>query len=226
VTGSCDRITRHVKGRPAVRKSLSLAVLGLTLVAALTGPSSAFAASPHQVDPATMVPALNPDFGPWVCTDTGSGPICRGHVFDSWTNADSGLSCGDRPIFTTGAFASDSVRWHLPDGRAVHTFFKNADGETWTLSSTGTGPSVQVHGSWNEHYVYPIPGDRSTRVLTITGSDWQVTAGGYGVVFHDVGLVRFQPGIEGDIDLTHGPTDSDHGDLDLVLPAVCAVLTG
>ena len=85
---------------------------------------------------------------------------------------------------------------------------------------------MKVRGSWNLHYVYPIPGDRGTRVTTITGADWQVTAKGYGLVFHDTGLVRYVPGTDDVIDFTHGPTDSDHGNLDLVVPEVCSILEG
>ena len=74
--------------------------------------------------------------------------------------------------------------------------------------------------------MYPVPGDINQRVLTITGADWQATAKGVGVVFHDTGPLRFNPGLDNGIDFTHGPHDSDHGDLDLVLPAVCGVLAG
>jgi hypothetical protein len=41
------------------------------------------AASPHQVDPSTMTPPLNPAYDPWVCTVTGAGPVCRGHAEDA-----------------------------------------------------------------------------------------------------------------------------------------------
>jgi hypothetical protein len=207
-----------------MRRTIMLLTAALAISIAM--PLGAQAASPHQVDPAGMTPPLNPSYGPWICTDTGGGPICRGSLSDAWTNADSELRCGDDVVYTTGDFHADAVRWHLPDGRATHTFFKKQTTEVWTLSSTGAGPSVKVRGSWNLHYVYPDPGDRSTRVLTTTGADWQVTAKGYGLVFHDTGLVRFVPGTDDVIDFTHGPTDSDHGNLDLVMPEVCAILEG
>ncbi len=199
------------------------AIIAIVAIA-FAGPAAA--ASPHQVDPAGMTPALNPDYDPWVCTVTGGGPICRGHVDAAWSGEQFDFGCDGRPIYSTGQFSSDGTRWHLPDGRAVHTFFNNASTEVWTLSPAGDGPSVKVMGHWNEHFEYPIPGDLDSRVRTITGADWQVTARGEGVVFHDVGLVRFQPGVDQPIDLTHGPHDSDHGNLDLVLPEVCAVLEG
>jgi hypothetical protein len=201
-----------------------IVTLACIAVIALGVPGVAVAASPHTVDPATMTPALNPDYNPWVCTDTGAGPICRGHLAGAWSNEELPFGCGARPLFTTGSFSSDGTRWHLPDGRATHTFFQNASTERWTLSSTGAGLAVTVRSAWIEHFVYGIPGDLDTRVRTITGADWQVTATGLGVVWHDVGMVRFEPGIDTPIDLMHGPHDSNHGDLDLVLPAVCAAL--
>jgi len=73
---------------------------------------------------------------------------------------------------------------------------------------------------------YPDPGDRRTRVRTITGADWQTRSNGSGLVFHDTGLVRFVPGNDDVIEITNGPTDSDHGNLDLVMPEVCAILEG
>ena len=203
-----------------------LATLGAAILLVAVLPSAVAAASPHQVDPAGMTPPLNPAYGPWICTDTGGGPICRGELHERWANEDSGLTCGTAIVYTTGFHDTQAVRWHLPDGRAEHTYFKNLSLETWTLSPTGAGPTVKVKGSWNLHYVYPDPGVLATRVLTITGADWQVTAQGYGLVFHDTGLVRFVPGGDDVIDITHGPTDSDHGNLDLVMPEVCAILAG
>jgi hypothetical protein len=203
-----------------------LSILASTILLAVAASSGAVAASPHQVDPAAMVPPLNPAYDPWICTDTGAGPVCRGTFTDSWSNADTGLLCGDRPIYTTGSFDSAGTRWHLPDGRATHTVFQDKDVEVWSLSPTGAGPILNVSFQWIEHFDYPIPGDRSTRVATSTGSYWQVTAKGHGLVWHDVGLVQFAPGSGDEIVVTHGPTDSDYGNLDLVLPTACAILAG
>jgi len=202
----------------------SIVILTTVALLGLFASATATAASPRVVDPAGMTPQLNPDYDPWVCTDTGNGPICVGHEAGSWTNEELPFACGARPLFTSGSFTSDGRRWHLPDGRATHTFFQNASRERWTLTGDGTGPSVLVQSHWNEHFVYPVPGDRDTRVRTITGADWQATAPGQGVVFHDVGVVRFAPGVDTPIDLMRGPHDSNHGDLDIVIPAVCAAL--
>ena len=87
-------------------------------------------------------------------------------------------------------------------------------------------PDGQGQGQLEPALRVPGPGCPRDPRLTITGADWQVTAKGYGLVFHDTGLVRFVPGGDDVIDITHGPTDSDHGNLDLVMPAVCAILAG
>jgi hypothetical protein len=204
----------------------TLRLLTIAAILMLAMPVGVQAASPHQVDPDTMVPPLNPGFGPWICTDTGGGPICRGEEHGTWAAEDIGLECAGQAIYTSGWSDSEATRWHLPDGRAVHTFFKNQVAETWTLSPAGDGRAVIIKASWNQHYVYPIPGDRPTRVMTITGADWQATAKGYGLVFHDTGFARFLPGSEDELDYTHGPTDSDHGQIELVIDEVCAILLG
>lgn len=202
--------------------TLSIAVL---LVASVGG--SATAASPHQLDPGQMIPPLNPDYAPWVCTETGEGSVCRGAWTDEWSGGDlgpEGLACDGRSIYTTGRHDSQAARWHLPDGRATRTIVRHSDTEFWTLTPDGSGPAIHIFGYWTEHYTYPIPGDRDSRIETWTGADWQAIAPGIGVVFHDVGLLRFNPGVGEGIDYTHGPTDSDHGDLDLVIDEICAAL--
>jgi hypothetical protein len=201
-----------------------LAILSTVVLLAAVTASGATAASPHQVDPAAMTPPLNPSYDNWACSTTGAGPICRASLNDAWANLDTGLSCGGRPIYETGTYESNPVRWHLPDGRAVKTFDPETLDIHWTLSPTGGGPTVDLFSQWNLHFIYPDPGNRDTRVLTSTGSYWQVTAKGHGLVWHDIGLVQFAPGSGDDIVFFHGPADSSYGNLDLVMADVCAIL--
>lgn len=201
-----------------------IARLGIAVLFVASVAGTATAASPHQLDPDQMIPPLNPAFGAWICTETGSGSVCRGELHDAWSGEDTGLACDGQAIYTTGVYDSQGTRWHLPDGRATRTFFQDAGVETWTMSPDGTGRAINVSGHWEEHYVYPVPGDRDTRIETWTGPNWQVTAQGTGLVFHDVGFLRFNPGVGEGIDYAHGPTDSDYGDLDLVIDDICAAL--
>jgi hypothetical protein len=79
-----------------------LAIVGLVVLVTVAVPSAVAASSPHQLDPSLMTPPLNPSYGPWICTDTGGGPVCRGELHEQWTNEDSGLTCGSAIVYTTG----------------------------------------------------------------------------------------------------------------------------
>jgi len=190
---------------------------------AFAGPTVVAASSPHQVDPATVSPPLNPTFDPWVCTATGGGPICRGTTSFTWTALDLGLSCGGRPIYTTGESTVSGTRWSTPDGRATSSGFHSEAIERWSLAPSGGAPSVRVRARFNESFDYGVPGDLTTRVYTLTGGYYQVTATGAGIVWHDVGYARTDPGPDAPTVL-HGPHDSSNGVLELVLPAVCPLL--
>jgi hypothetical protein len=186
-------------------------------------PTSVAASSPHEVDPASVSPPLNPAFDPWVCTATGGGPICRGTTSFSWKALDLGLSCAGRSIFTTGESTVSGTRWSTPDGRATRSSFHSEAIERWSLSPAADAPSLRVRARFNESFDYRIPGDLATRTYTLTGGYYQVTAAGAGLVWHDVGYARTDPGPDAPTVL-HGPHDSSNGVLEQVLPAVCPIL--
>ena len=193
-------------------------------MAVLTG--SAVAGSPHTVDPSTASPPLNPGFAPWSCTATGNGSICRGFEAQSWIDADLGLGCDGRPIFTTGSAATDAVRYGQSDGRATRTALHNEVSEVWSLAPGGGAPTLTLRSRFNERFDYPVPGDVASRIYTLTGGYYQVTAPGHGLVWHDVGFSQVAPGPNGPIETLHGPHDSANGVLELILPAACEVLLG
>ncbi len=195
--------------------AISAAVLALLL------PATASAGSPRAVDPASLTPALNPNFT-WSCFDTGAGPICQGTFDVSYENEQIDMVCNGSPVYVTGSASERMTRWHTPDGRATKTIVNLSYPEDrLTLSPTGDGPSVIVRGHWNRHYRYPIPGDRSARVLTEVGAVYVATAPGQGLIFHDVGLIRFTPGGDfEDIAIVHGPHDL-YSDFEAVESAVC-----
>jgi hypothetical protein len=67
-------------------------------------------------------------------------------------------------------------------------------------------------------------GDRSSRVWTETGAEYLATAPGHGVVYADVGSIRWTPGNEFEqVDGIHGRRDLVT-DLEGVEEGVCAVL--
>ena len=166
-----------------------LAALGLALVAA-----PAVATSPHTVDPATMTPTLNPDYAPWTCIVAGTGITCTGLQDLAYTNEATDLRCNGQVVYATGVQRSKFVRWHDLEGRALKTSIQtNFPADRLTLSPTGEGPAVFLSGGWHKHYVYPVPGDLTQRVLTETGSAEKLRVPGEGVTFRDSGSVTYVP---------------------------------
>lgn len=199
--------------------------LALVSLLGLALPGTTVAGVPDPVDQGTLQPPLNPSFS-YRCFRSGDGILCQGTFDPSWASEDTGLACDDRPIYTTGGGHERLSRWHLADGRAIRTIVQLHYDEVWSLSPSGTGPTVLVRGDWNRHYTYPNPGDRSTRVLTEVGSAWKVSATGRGVIAHDTGLIRYYPGLDfEDPAVTHGPKDS-WTDFDGAIAKVCEVLEG
>lgn len=205
-----------------MNRRLRAAVLTALMVLALT--PAAMAAPPRTVDPTTLTPPLNPNFT-WTCYDSGAGPICHGTYENAYDTEDFGMDCDGQPIYVSGSGVERMTRWHLPDGRATKTVVNLRYRDTLSLSTSGEGPSVNVRGSWNRHYDYLVPGDRSTRVLTEPGAEWLATAPGHGIVFKDTGLIRWLPGAEyEEVDVVRGHRDllTDPAG---VQEAVCAILT-
>lgn len=195
------------------------------LIVGLAIPGAAMAGVAGDVDQSALQPPLNPNFT-YRCTTDGPSIRCQGTDADTWSNEDIGLTCGDQPIYATGASDEQLIRWHLADGRAVKTIADLRFDETWTLSPGGSGPSVAVAGHLTRHYDYPVPGVRSERVLTEIGLSWRVTAPGVGLIAHDAGSVRYLPGSEFDeADDLKGPKDS-WDDFDGAIAEACDVLMG
>jgi hypothetical protein len=174
------------------RITVALATLALALVAA-----PAVAKSPHTVDPDTMTPTLNPDYAPWTCVVAGTGITCTGLQDLAYTNEAIGLQCNGQDVYATGVQRSKFVRWHDLDGRALKTSIQtNFPSDRLTLSPVGEGPAVFLSGDWHKHYVYPVPGDLTQRLLTETGSAMKLRVPGEGVTFRDSGTVTYVPNQE------------------------------
>jgi hypothetical protein len=199
------------------RSGLRLVALAgaLALGVVLTSTPNATSKSPHQVDPATLQPTLNPDFAPWSCFRAGQGITCQGSYQDSWSEP-IGLACGGREVWITGHAHEFMTRWHTADGLATKTVV-HLDYPEDVFSFDPAGPVGQVlvvSGHWNRHYDYPNPGDVSTRTLTERGQIYLGKAGGR-VVLRDVGSVAFKPGedYEGILQM-HGVHDIYAGTVD------------
>jgi hypothetical protein len=175
------------------RIALALTVLGLVLAST----PAAAAASPHTVDPDLMTPTLNPEFAPYTCIQAGTGITCVGENDQSYAREPIGLQCDGLDVYVTGVQRVRIVRWHDLEGRALKTSLQtNFPADHLTLSPTGEGPAVVLAGDWHKHYVYPVPGDLGSRVLTETGAMLRLRAPGGGLLFQDTGLVTYVPGEE------------------------------
>jgi hypothetical protein len=146
-------------------------VVAATLAASLAVGAPAAAKSPHAVDPATLTPALNPDFAPWDCFEAGKGITCQGEFRPVYENEPIGLQCQGQDVYISGQGREFMTRWHDAEGRATKTVVHlDYPADVFSLSPTGEGPSVTIRGHFNRHYDYLVPGDRSSRVMTEVGA--------------------------------------------------------
>jgi len=200
-----------------------IAALGLAV--ALGYPASTAAADPpHTVDPSTMAPPLNPDFGPWTCFEAGTGVTCQGYK-DVTYSFPLELECDGKPVYVAGEEHSATTRWHTLDGLAVKTELRAHWSEAFSLSPIGDGPTVVGAASLHRHYDYPVPGDRDSRVLTETGSS-SLRSRTEGLLMHDAGTITYVPGGDDEIvDEMHGIHDRFEPD---IFPddIICSALTG
>lgn len=209
-------------------RTLATAAAGAFAALALTTGSAtvALAKSPHEVDPASVTPALNPDFAPWSCFSAGTGITCQGEAAQAY-HEPIGLFCDGQEVWISGSGREHMTRWHTADGRATKTIVHlDYPADVFSLSESGTGPTFTIRGHWNRHYVYAVPGDLSSRTLTERGSIYLATAPGAGTVLHDSGSVTFEPGADFDeIAVMHGVHDV-YSDPAVVDAAICDALTG
>ena len=160
-------------------------LLLVAAIAALTSLGGATATSAHTlVDPTTLTPPLKPfrvcyEDGPWVKCDT-SGPT---ETYANQEITDFDLACGS--IYESATVTSHATRWY------VNLLLVERDAQfhvtgTWSLSPTGSGPTVAfaVDQSWRETFL--VPGDLSSVSEVSHGSFLRVPALGAG--FHESGI--------------------------------------
>ena len=138
------------------------ALSGLAVMLAALAPI-ANAGSP--VDGTTLTPPVLPGTpceadGRWVRCDTSSiTTITNSPAFE--------LPCG--MFYETGTDDRHATRWY-EDGLLHHRSVQAQYRATWSLSPTGDGPTVTVHGDWNWWVRFPTPGDESTQEITSHGN--------------------------------------------------------
>jgi hypothetical protein len=138
--------------------AIALAAMALAALA----PTSLAGSS---VDGTTLTPPVAPGTpcetdGTWVRCDTSNvTTYVNSPAFD--------LPCGT--FYETGTDDRHATRWYQ-DGLLVRRSVQAQYRATWSLSPTGDGPTVTVHGDWNWWIRFPTPGDEATQVLTSHGN--------------------------------------------------------
>ncbi len=160
--------------RRTARLLLALGVLGTSLLT-----STAIALAGSSVDPSLLQPPPPPGAscsqnGPWVtCTTTFDGSVLNEPQFE--------LPCG--VVYATSTDVRAGRRWYS-DGKLVRRHVVQDAAGTWSLSPSGTGPVVSVvsHATWGE--VYTIPGDESSAVGHVRGTELLAKSADGKVVAH------------------------------------------
>jgi len=180
-----------------------------TAVAWAAGTTSARA----LVDPTTLQP-VPPNA---VCRADGPQVICDTFVDEALVNEPVfDLPCGT--VYETSSYHGAGTRWYV-DGLLVKRHVASRLDGTWSLSSTGAGPTVTLtaNQSSTSYWVVPGSGGDETATTTFHGSNFKVTASGVGVIVQDAGI---------------GFPDGSHrgllrgGETPETAAAVCAVLAG
>jgi hypothetical protein len=156
----------------------------LVLVSGTVGRTTHVASAGAIVDPSTLQPPP-PNA---VCRDDGRQIICDTFVDEVAVNqpiTDFDLPCGT--IYETSHYHGDGTRWYVNRLLVQRHVAASLDG-TWSRSPTGAGPTVTISGHLSGRTVWTTPGVDSTAVETIQGSDFKVSAPGFGVILHDAGL--------------------------------------
>jgi hypothetical protein len=168
--------------RAASRLLILVPVLVLGAVAA-----SPVAATHLRVDPTTLTPPLKPvrvcfEDGPWVKCDT-SGPTETYANQENTEGPTFGLPSGT--IYEIATITSHATRWYVNLLLVVREGEEHADG-TWSLSPTGSEPTVAFAADVSHREIFLVPGDVSSDSEVAHGSFIRVPALGAG--FHDSGI--------------------------------------
>jgi hypothetical protein len=160
-----------------------IATAATLAVASLVLSAPAFAGA--IVDPNTLQP-VPPNA---TCRDDGRQIICDTFVDEFAVNeaiSDFDLPCGT--IYETSHYHGAGTRWYVDRLAVKRHVAARLDG-TWSLSPTGSGPTVKISGYWSVWTAWTTPGDDSTLVeYRSSGNDFKVSAPGFGVILHDAGV--------------------------------------
>jgi len=186
-------------------------LLLVAAIAALTSLGGATVVSAHTlVDPTTLTPPLQPfrvcyEDGPWVKCDT-STPT------QTYANRDVGFDFPCGTIYESATITTHATRWYQ-NLLLVERDAQEHIAGTWSLSPTGSGPTVAFAVDDNWHETFLVPGDLSSDSEVAHGSFLRVPKLGAG--FHESGI-GMRDGTQ------HGHLDSF---TDEAIARLCAMLT-
>jgi hypothetical protein len=203
-------------------RTITCAAMAATTAFALSTGTAA-AGNPHHVDPSTVTPMLSPDFDPWFCFVAGGGITCQGSADGSY-DIDIELVCDGRVVHVVGREQAGMTRWHDAEGRALKSEVRRKVVDRLTLSGSDE-PAVHLTIHEARHYVYPVPGDLTERVLRESGAVFLLRSEEGGVLFQDTGQLAYAPGDESAPVTINGNLDSWTG-VETLDEAICRGLTG
>jgi hypothetical protein len=160
-------------------------LLLITAIVAIASLGGASVTTAHTlVDPTTLTPPLKPfrvcyEDGPWVKCDT-SDPTTT--YANQPGGDDFGLPCGT--IFESATITTHATRWYQ-NLLLVERDAQEHIAGTWSLSPTGSGPTVAFAADNSWHETFLVPGDLSSD-SEVFHSAFRVPALGAG--FHDAGI--------------------------------------
>jgi hypothetical protein len=159
-------------------------LLLITAIVAIASLGGASVTTAHTlVDPTTLTPPLKPfrvcyEDGPWVKCDT-SDPTT---TYANQPTDDFGFPCGT--IFESATITTHATRWYQ-NLLLVERDAQEHIAGTWSLSPTGSGPTVAFAADNSWHETFLVPGDLSSD-SEVFHSAFRVPALGAG--FHDAGI--------------------------------------
>jgi hypothetical protein len=144
------------------------------------------AAAGQLIDPSTLQPPPPPGAE---CRVDGEWIICHTELVLTPVNEpilDFEPPCGT--LYETATDVRSGIRWYNSDGMLVTRSVTQDMEGTWSLSSTGAGPTATITAHANWRNVYAVPGDESSGPTIFHGDGFTVQAPGFGVIVHIAGL--------------------------------------
>ena len=162
------QVVPHRKRRGLVQCGV---IAVLSMCGAIAFPATAANAGPI-VDSSDFVPA--PPQGA-VCREHGTSVLCRTR-FSFIEDATPAFETPCGWIYENSEMPRDIYTEYV-GGLLVGRHVTSRVNGTWSLSPTGSEPTVRIIGGWNWRTELAVPGDESTAMITTHGNQLKISAG-------------------------------------------------